>query len=302
MLQDRRRALHARIVAAIERLYPDRRGEQVERLAHHPLQGELWDKAVAYLRQAGQKAAAHSAHREAVVYVEQALAALGQLPDTRATRDLAIDLRFALRDALGHLQLVARVGEVLREAEALAEALGDQRRLARVCVFLSAYFRQIGDHRRGREVGQRALALASALGDRPLLVEAQVYVGLTCHNLGEYDAALSCFKQTVASLVDDWLHYRTGTGSPAIVARSWVAICLAERGQFANAIAPAAAALELAGGPNVPWDVIIAFIVRSDMCTFSKGILRGPTPRSSGVSESSRRRTSLIISPRSRPA
>ena len=53
LLHDRRRALHARITEAIERLAPGRVAEQVERLAHHALRGELWEQAVAYLRRAG---------------------------------------------------------------------------------------------------------------------------------------------------------------------------------------------------------------------------------------------------------
>ena len=52
VLHERRRALHARIVEAIETLYSDRLGEQVERLAQHALRGEVWTKAVMYLRQA----------------------------------------------------------------------------------------------------------------------------------------------------------------------------------------------------------------------------------------------------------
>ena len=60
-------------MAALEGLYPDRLAEQVELLAHHALRGEVWDKAVAYCRQAGNKAAARSAHGEAVTYFEQAL-------------------------------------------------------------------------------------------------------------------------------------------------------------------------------------------------------------------------------------
>ena len=42
--QERRRALHSRIVEAIERLYPDRLDEQVERLAYHAFRGEVWGK------------------------------------------------------------------------------------------------------------------------------------------------------------------------------------------------------------------------------------------------------------------
>src|SRR5262245_45904528 len=46
LLQERRRVLHARIVEAIEALAGDRLAEQVERLAHHALRGEVWVKAV----------------------------------------------------------------------------------------------------------------------------------------------------------------------------------------------------------------------------------------------------------------
>src|SRR5207244_999871 len=76
LLQERRRALHASIVAASERLYADRLSEQAERLAQHAMRGEVWDKAVADGRQAGIKAFARSALREAVACFEQALAAL----------------------------------------------------------------------------------------------------------------------------------------------------------------------------------------------------------------------------------
>ncbi len=65
LLQERRRDLHARLVDAIETLHRDRLGEQIERLAHHALRGEVWEKAVHYLRQAGLKAAARSALPEA---------------------------------------------------------------------------------------------------------------------------------------------------------------------------------------------------------------------------------------------
>src|SRR5207248_7387797 len=48
LLQERRRALHARIAEALEALTGERLSEQVERLAHHALRGEVWDKALAY--------------------------------------------------------------------------------------------------------------------------------------------------------------------------------------------------------------------------------------------------------------
>ena len=132
LLQERRRALHARIVEALEALAGDRVAEQVERLAHHALRGEVWDKALAYCRQAGEKAMARSAYREAVGYFEQALSALPHLPETRDTREQAIDLRLALRSALRPSGDLGRILAYLREAEALAAALDDPRRLGQV--------------------------------------------------------------------------------------------------------------------------------------------------------------------------
>ena len=101
LLQDRRRALHARIVEAIEALYPERLAEHVERLAHHAFRGELWDKAVTYLR-AGrdQGARALGVPGGMAACFEQALEALAHLPETPETLEAAIDLRFELRNAL----------------------------------------------------------------------------------------------------------------------------------------------------------------------------------------------------------
>jgi predicted ATPase len=100
LLQQQRRDLHARIVTALEKLSRDRQAEHVDQLAHHAFRGEVWDKAVIYLRQAGAKGTARSAYREAVSCFEQALEALGHLPRSRDTRALAIDLRLDLRTAL----------------------------------------------------------------------------------------------------------------------------------------------------------------------------------------------------------
>ena len=125
VLHERRRALHGRIVAAIETLHPDRLGEYVERLAQHALLGEVWPKAVAYLRQAAAKAVARSANREAVSCLEQALGALRHLPPSPETHVQAIDLRLELQIPLNGLGEIERLLDYLREAEPLAGALGD---------------------------------------------------------------------------------------------------------------------------------------------------------------------------------
>ena len=100
LLHDRRRTLHGQIMETIERLYPDRLAEHVERLAHHAVHGEAWDKAVAYFHQSGTKATTRSAYREAAGYFEQALVALRRLPESRATLDRGVQLRLDLRNCL----------------------------------------------------------------------------------------------------------------------------------------------------------------------------------------------------------
>src|SRR2546423_15584781 len=85
LLMQRRKALHRAVGEAIEALYQDRLEEHYAELAHHFTQGEVWDKALAYCRQAGGKAMAQSAYREAVGAFEPGLAAPAQLPAPRDT-------------------------------------------------------------------------------------------------------------------------------------------------------------------------------------------------------------------------
>ena len=114
LLQERRQALHAQIVDALETLAGDRRDEQVDRLAQHALRGQVWDKALRYCRQAGARAHARSAYREAVGCLEQALEALAHLPPDRTTLEQAIDLRCDLYPVLAPLAQFEQVLTYLR--------------------------------------------------------------------------------------------------------------------------------------------------------------------------------------------
>ena len=165
LLHERRRALHAQLVDATEMLYADRTTEQIEHLAHHAFRGEVWEKAVTYLRQAGKKAAARSADRESAAYFEQALEVLGHLPVNRATRELGVDLRLELRPSLVTLAEQQRIVAHLGQAESIAAELGDKRRMGRVLADLSGYFSREGEHERAIDSGERALAVAVELGD-----------------------------------------------------------------------------------------------------------------------------------------
>ena len=201
VLQERRRVLHARIVEALEALAGERVAEQVERLAHHALRGEVWDKALAYCRQAGEKAMARSAHREAVGYFEQALSALPHLPET--ARHTRAGHRSPARPALGAPCRLATWGVSWRVCARPRPSRRPSTILVgwdRSLLFLSVHFHFMGAYDQAIAAGQRALALATAGGEVVLQALANHYLGHAYQSQGDYRRAIDCFGQTVASL------------------------------------------------------------------------------------------------------
>ena len=236
LLQERRRALHARIVEALETLTAERLAEQVDRLAHHAVRGAVWDKALTYSQQAGARAMARSAYREAAECFEQALAALAQLPERRDTVEQAIDLRFDLRSALAPLNEHTRVFDHLHAAEALAERLDDPQRLGRLASYLCFSFSVIGAHDRAMASGQRALALATTSGAFDVQVIAQNCLGIAYYAAGDYAQGLDCMRQGIALLPGELGSARFGLPIlPAATSRGYVAWGLAELGDFVEA-------------------------------------------------------------------
>jgi predicted ATPase len=235
ILHEHRRALHAQIVDALERYAPPHRDEQVEPLAHHAFRGERWEKAVTYGRQAGEKALARSAYREATASFERALEALEHLPESRHTLEQAIDLRLALRTALYPLGDWGRLLAVLRDAESLAVSLDDPHRLGQVSVFLSRYFHSVGMYDQAIAAGQRALVLATAAEDVPLQALANQYLGQAYMTQSDYRRAVDYLRQAVRSVDGVPRHMRVGQVIlPGVFCRYLLARCHAHLGTFAE--------------------------------------------------------------------
>jgi predicted ATPase/class 3 adenylate cyclase len=260
LLHERRRALHACIVEALEALAGDRLDDQVERLAHHALRGEMWEKALTYGCQAGDKAHARSAYREAVMCFEQALIALEHVPDSRAATEQVIDLRLGLRAALNVLgEAPGRLLDHLRRAEPLAQTMGDQLRLGRVYIGMSNDFWLAGEVDRAIDYGQRALALATTLGDVGLQAQARLLLGRIYYGTGDYPRALEHLEQNVATLHGEMLYERFGSiDIIAATSRAHLSLCHAERGAFTEGLAMAEEALRIAETVNNPFSLILA--------------------------------------------
>jgi tetratricopeptide (TPR) repeat protein len=259
LLQGRRRALHARIVEAIERLYPDRLAEQVDRLAQHTFRGEVWDKSVAYCRQAGVKATECSAYQEAVAYLEQALEALRHLPEERASCEQAIDIRLHFRVVLFPLGELQRTLDRLREAEAYAARLNDQRRLGQVLASMIGCWWLMGAPDHAVEYGERARSIAAALGDVELQMRSTLSLGQAYVTMGHYRRAADFLRTTLESPQGDLRYQRYGGAViPAVNSRAWLAWSLAELGEFEAGMAPGAEAIQLAEATGHPYSLINA--------------------------------------------
>jgi tetratricopeptide (TPR) repeat protein len=202
---------------------------------------------------------ARSAHREAVGYFEQALMVLAQLPEQPDRREQGIDLRLALRSALQPSGDYRRILTYLCEAEALAVALDDHRRLGQVLGFLSNHFHLIGAYHQAIAAAERMLALAEAGGEIVLGALANLYLGNTYQYQGNYQRAIDYFRQTVAALKGVQRLERFGqVNPPAVLCRAHLAWCHAELGTFPEGRALGEEGLRIAEALASPVSVMYA--------------------------------------------
>ena len=283
LLRARRSSLHARLVNAIETLYRDRLGEHIERLAQHSVRGELLEKAVLYLRQAGQKALSRSALENGRVWFEQALAILEKVPETKENIELAIDIRFDLRNSLHPLGHLERCLDHLQKVQEQATQLVDKRRLGQASSFLCQYYRLMGELDPATEAGERAMTIAEELDDLPLRMVASGHVAAVSAAKGDHHRASQILDAAVERLRGDLATKTMGTtGVLGVFMRGYLACSLAELGEFGRAARCAEEAVEIAEAANHVYSMSFSY--------YSKGIvfaLQGEVPQSITVLEQS---------------
>ena len=249
LLHERRRELHLGILAAL------RDGDEFDVLARHAVQGEAWDQALTYLREAG-RVAAQLGGIEAIGHFERALGVLERLPATDRSLETAFDLHCDLRNALVPLGPHPRLLEVLQAALRIAEKLGDERRLAQVHSFLSNYYGNVGRSDLALAAGERSLILGERVGAVNLQIAGNMSAGEIYRTLGDYPKAREFLSRAVA-LIDPRNEQEVAgqVGLPAVRVRSHLAWTLAELGDFPDARIVAAEAMRVADASNHPYSV-----------------------------------------------
>ena len=247
MLQERRVTVHAHIVDAMEKVYADRLIEHVERVSHHAVRGQVWEKALRYLKLAGEKSISRSAIEEAVGYFEQARTVIQQLPRSPENIATEMDLAFELRNALHPLGEFDRAMAVLNDARKLAESAEDERRLGRALSFLVTSHRLRGACDEALRVGEQAALIGKSLADLSIQVANNYHVGQTYLQLGAHETAVEILRRNIHLLRGDLVKQRHGmAGLPGVFSRSLMTWSLIELGRFEEAIATSDESLQIA--------------------------------------------------------
>ena len=200
-LDDIERAyLHEAVGAVLEDLHQGQTEQVAGQLARHFEAAGLTEKAIDYLRQAGERAVRLSAHEEAVALFTGALRLLDTLPDPSEHSQLELDLRIAL----GYASIVFKgsaapeVGRAFARARELSYQLEETPQLFHLLWGLWTFWLIRGEiHPTARELAEQCLRMAQRLRDPTLLLGAYQALGTTLSFVGELVPAQAHLEQMI---------------------------------------------------------------------------------------------------------
>ena len=171
----------------------------------------------------------------------------------------------------------------MREAERLAEALGDQRRLGRALLYLTTAFWDMGDQERALETGQRVFSLANALGDFSLQIMVHNSLGRVHNTMGNYHEARAFLGRNVSLLQGELSREYFGLTSLASVTSSaHLSEALEELGAFTEGITSGEEAIRIAEAVDHPFSRVMAYwgvgnlyLYKGDLAKAISGLDRG---------------------------
>lgn len=172
-IPNRRRAeLHASIVAVHDELDLSEASDRAAPLAHHAFEGALFDRAIEFAMRAARLAADRSAYATANRMTEIALHSIAKSePRSDNLLRLEADILSWRRALLWPLGQKKRTVEGLERAEAISRDLGDDHKLAEVCIHRAYIHSDDGNADIGLGYCDRADAAARRVGAERLVAE-----------------------------------------------------------------------------------------------------------------------------------
>jgi class 3 adenylate cyclase/tetratricopeptide (TPR) repeat protein len=142
----------------------------------------------------------------------------------------------------------------------------------------------LGDHEHAVRTAQReggAISLIGVAWRLPLVVAMNLRLGQAHHSLGQYTRAMDALRKNVELLVGDLLHDRCYmAGLPSVLSRAWLAYCLAERGEFGEALAIGEEAIRIAEAADPGFSHVVGCAGLGNVC-----VIKGDFARAVAVLE-----------------
>lgn len=191
LLLERRRTLHEQVAQGVEAVFRDRLEDHYSELAHHYSHSGNTEKAIEYLRQAGQQAVQRSAYTEAIAQFTTALSLLETLPDTpeRARRELTLQIALGIPLIITKGYGVPEVARVYTRARQLYEQIGSSLQLLPIQFALWRFYFVRGAYQIAYELAEQFTRVVQEVNDPLLLLPAHMAPGMTFFRLGEFTTA-----------------------------------------------------------------------------------------------------------------
>ena len=250
LLKSRRRELHARIAATLERQFPEISEAEPELVAHHYTGADLIEPAVRFWQRAGERAVRRSANAEAIEHLMRAIELLKALPDTVARARQELRLQSTLGPALMAIrgQGAPEIGRSYARAIELGPRVGDDRQYFQALWGSWRFHFVRADHPGARALGEQCVTLAEAAGDDAMMLEARFALGGSLMFMGDFPAARTHFEQAV-DLYDVDRHRELGFQfgqDPGASCRGYLGFTLWHLGQPVRGIESCRSAVALA--------------------------------------------------------
>ena len=223
LLKSTRQAYHRRIATVLRQLFGEVVKAQPEFVAYHYTEGEMFDRAIEFWQQAGQRAVERSANVEGVRHLTQGLSLLETMPESpaRAARELVIQTTLgpALIATKGYAALEVEK-TYLRAKELLETMPNNERMLLRFPILFGLWLSYLVRAKlpTARELGEQCFVMAQQQENPVLEVEAHRALGATLFYLGELEMAREHVEAGIAKYdphqhpVHAFFHYLADPG------------------------------------------------------------------------------------------
>jgi len=191
---------HEDVGTGLEELYGDQASEIAVQMAWHFQEAGIAEKAIYYLRQAGERAVLLSAFQEGIAHLNRGLALLEELPDSPERDQQELALQLALGIAWQGIQGAqsSKVKKAHIRARELCHKTGNTSQLCQVLGEMAAFYYVGAEHHRARELAEEELRLAQRAKDPLPLTFSHWHLGFISFSLGEFTTAHTHLEQAIS--------------------------------------------------------------------------------------------------------